>query len=264
MVRRAAPIALSLPVAMLLLLGLAGPLRAQDQDAAKPAADAKPADETKPADDAAAAEAASAEAEEKPIPPEVEAKLEAARRAVAEAIVAAQDAGLVETSIEPPPILDILITGRADDAAKIKGASESSPEVGVSPEVFGAWFTGYGKLSGIDASKTVRIVNPSKGLKDWYDKRAAILNRYLKEARDAKGGAEAQPEAEAAPEEAKPEAESNPDEAKPEASQPEAEAEASQPEVEAKPEEPTAEEPQAEEPKEDEAPAGEPEAAEPN
>jgi len=32
-----------------------------------------------------------------PIPKEVEAKLEAARKAVAEAIVAAQDAGLVET-----------------------------------------------------------------------------------------------------------------------------------------------------------------------
>src|SRR5262249_31853381 len=42
------------------------------------------------------------------IPPEVEKKLEAARRAVAEAIVAAQDAGLVKTSIDPPPILDIL------------------------------------------------------------------------------------------------------------------------------------------------------------
>ena len=45
-----------------------------------------------------------------PIPPEVQAKIEAARKAVAETIVAAQDAGLVETSIDPPPILDILIT----------------------------------------------------------------------------------------------------------------------------------------------------------
>ena len=38
---------------------------------------------------------------EPPIPPEVEAKLEAARRAVAEAIVAAQDAGLVKTTHRP-------------------------------------------------------------------------------------------------------------------------------------------------------------------
>ena len=51
-----------------------------------------------------------------PIPKEVQDKIDAARRAVAEAIVAAQDAGLVETSIDPPPILDILITGRATDA----------------------------------------------------------------------------------------------------------------------------------------------------
>src|SRR5271163_3301094 len=50
-----------------------------------------------------------------PIPPEVQAKIDAARKAVAEMIVAAQDAGLVETSIDPPPILDILITGRAID-----------------------------------------------------------------------------------------------------------------------------------------------------
>ncbi len=35
--------------------------------------------------------------------------------------MAAQDAGLVQTSIEPPPILDILLTGRANDekASKI-------------------------------------------------------------------------------------------------------------------------------------------------
>ena len=50
------------------------------------------------------------------IPKEVEEKLEKARLAVAEAIVAAQDAGLVDTSIDPPPILDILIKGYAIDA----------------------------------------------------------------------------------------------------------------------------------------------------
>ena len=39
----------------------------------------------------------------------------------------------------------------------------------VSPEVFGAWFTGYGKLEGINYAEDVRIINPSAGLKQWYD-----------------------------------------------------------------------------------------------
>ncbi len=69
-----------------------------------------------------------------PIPKEVQAKIDAARRAVAEAIVAAQDAGLVETSIDPPPILDILITGRATDARVLKNPSAKKP-YGLSPEV---------------------------------------------------------------------------------------------------------------------------------
>src|SRR5262249_58724133 len=90
--------------------------------------------EATPKPDASAA----AEATPPPIPAEVEAKLEAARRAVAEAIVAAQEAGLVKTTIDPPPILDILITGRANDESTLKA------KTGVSPEVFGAWFTGYG------------------------------------------------------------------------------------------------------------------------
>ena len=64
-----------------------------------------------------------AEAPLPPIPKEVQDKIDAARRAVAEAIVAAQDAGLVETSIDPPPILDILVTGRATDARTLKNAS---------------------------------------------------------------------------------------------------------------------------------------------
>jgi len=119
------------------------------------------------------------------IPPEVEAKLEAARRAVAEAIVAAQDAGLVETTIDPPPILDILITGRATDARELK--RDPKDRKGVSPEVFGAWFTGYGKAEGLDPTKDVRIVQPSNGLKDWYTQRASILNRHLEAARKAKG-----------------------------------------------------------------------------
>jgi hypothetical protein len=121
-----------------------------------------------------------------PIPPEVQAKLDAARRAVAEAIVAAQDAGLVETSIDPPPILDILIHGRATDARTLKNATAKKPYA-VSPEVFAAWFTGYGKLEGINYVDDVRIVNPSAGLKQTYDMRARMLQQLIEEIRKAKG-----------------------------------------------------------------------------
>ena len=83
---------------------------------------------------------------------------------MAEAIVAAQDAGLVETSIDPPPILDILIMSRATDARTLKSTTAKKP-FAVSPEVFGAWFTGFGTMEGIDYVHDVRIVNPSAGLK---------------------------------------------------------------------------------------------------
>src|SRR5262249_15367502 len=113
---------------------------------------------------------------------DVEKKLEAARKAVAELIVAAEDAGLVKTSIkDPPPILDLLITGRAVDESGLKA------KTGVSPEVFGAWFTGYGKTEGITASSDVRIINPSAGLKTWYDQRASIFNAQIEAIRKAKG-----------------------------------------------------------------------------
>ena len=79
---------------------------------------------------------------------------------MAEAIVAAQDAGLVKTTIDPPPILDILITGRANDESTLKART------GVSPEVFGAWFTGYGTTKDINPQKDVRITRPDAGLKD--------------------------------------------------------------------------------------------------
>jgi pentapeptide MXKDX repeat protein len=117
----------------------------------------------------------------KPIPPEVEAKLQAARRAIAEAIVAAQDADLVKTSIDPPPILDIIIDGRATDESTLKA------KTGVSPEVFGAWFTGYGKTQGVVPQNDVRITQPSGGLKAWYDRRAAMLNREIEAVRKSKG-----------------------------------------------------------------------------
>jgi hypothetical protein len=137
-----------------------------------------------------------------PIPPEVQTKIDAARKAVAEAIVAAQDAGLVETSIDPPPILDILINGRATDARTLKNATAKKP-YGVSPEVFCAWFTGYGKMEGIDYVKDVRIQNPSAGLKQLYDQRAGILRHYIEEIRKIKGPAPTPKKAEAQPAESK-------------------------------------------------------------
>ena len=164
----------------------------------KPAAAVAPAvvnkEEAKPA--AAPAEAKKEapkkveEAPLKPITPEVEAKLEAARKAVAELVVAAEDAGLVETSINQPPILDLLITGRATDLRELKKAA--ADRIGVSPEVFGAWFTGQGKakdaLGGLEIKpqSDVRIIQPAKGLSDWYEKRANILNTYVAQARSTK------------------------------------------------------------------------------
>src|SRR5262249_45128206 len=117
-----------------------------------------------------------------PIPPDVQAKIDAARKAVAEAIVAAQDAGLIETSIDPPPILDLLINSRVTDARTLKGAKP----FGVSPEVFGAWFTGFGKTDGINYVEDLRIMNPSAGLKQWYEQRARILEQYIQEIRKTK------------------------------------------------------------------------------
>jgi hypothetical protein len=137
-----------------------------------------------------------------PIPPAVQAKIDAARKAVAEMIVAAQDAGLVETSIDPPPILDILIDGRATDKTLLKNTAAKKPYF-VSPEVFGAWFTGYGKLEGVNYAEDVRIINPSAGLKQWYDTRARFLEQYIQEIRKAKGPAPA-PAPEAKKEEPKP------------------------------------------------------------
>ena len=109
---------------------------------------------------------------------------------MAEAIVAAQDAGLVETSIDPPPILDILITGRATDARTLKNPSAKKPYA-VSPEVFAAWFTGYSTpgFEKIDYAKDVRIVHPSGGLKAYFDQRAAMLRNQIAEVRKAKGPA---------------------------------------------------------------------------
>jgi len=187
------------------------------------------------------------------VPPEVEAKLEAARHAVAEAIVAAQDAGLVDTSIDPPPILDILIKGYAVDARALKNTAGKKPYP-VSPEVFGAWFTGFGKpIDGLNYQSDVRIMNPSAGLKDWYNQRAAILNQHIEAVRKAKGPAPAA-KVEEKKEEAKPEPkpEEKKEEAKPEP-KPEEKKEEAKPEPKAEEKKEEAKpEPKAEE-KKDEA-----------
>jgi hypothetical protein len=119
-----------------------------------------------------------------PVPPEANKRLEAARRAVAEAIVAAQDAGLVETSIDPPPILDILINGHAYDARTLKdpAAKNNKPQPYwfVTPEVFAAWFTGYGKPEvKINPAYDLRIMNPAAGLKHFYDMRAELIRHEM-------------------------------------------------------------------------------------
>src|SRR5271157_727039 len=122
------------------------PARAPKQEA--PKTDAAKKDEAKgePAkkDEAAKKEFEKVvEAPPPTIPKEVEEKLEKARLAVAEAIVAAQDAGLVDSSIDPPPILDILIKGYTFDARTLKNPKKTF--WAMTPEVFGGWFTGYNK-----------------------------------------------------------------------------------------------------------------------
>jgi pentapeptide MXKDX repeat protein len=202
-VRRIVTIALSL--SFLLGLSAVSQLLAQDppkddtkkeasKEDAKKEASKDDAPKEAPKDDAKKADTPKADTPATPveeplptIPPEVEAKLEAARKAVAELIVAAQDAGLVESSIDPPSVLDILITGRALDERRLKKAlTQPEVQVGVNPEVFGAWFTGYGKMPGIVAQKSVRVIEPSKGLKAWYDQRNEVLKPHLEAARKAK------------------------------------------------------------------------------
>lgn len=212
MVRRIATLIVSF--SLVLGLGMMQIRPSFGQDPAKkdaPKADAPKADTKKPAepakDQAKPAEPAKDKAAEKkeeapkatepplpPIPKEVQDKIDAARRAVAEAIVAAQDAGLVETSIDPPPVLDVLVTGRATDARSIKNAAAKKP-YGVSPEVFAAWFTGYGAqgFDTVDYVKDVRIMQPSAGLKAMFDQRAAILRNEIAEVRKAKGSPAAKP-----------------------------------------------------------------------
>ena len=185
MVRRIAMLALLL--SSFFVLNAASNVFAQDAKKAEepkkeePKKDAPKAEE--PKKEEAKKEEPKKEESLPPIPPEVEKKLQAARKAVAEAIVAAEDAGLVKSSISPPPILDILITGRATDEAALKART------GVSPEVFGAWFTGFGKTEGVTAQSDVRIIPPTGGLKAWYEQRNEFLVREIEAARKARGPA---------------------------------------------------------------------------
>ncbi len=229
MVRRIVTPIVSFCAVLGLSLLLAGPTLAQaakkeaapakpatpPKEAARPETQQKPAEkkpETKPAEKKPEAKE-TPQATEPPLPPipkEVEEKLAAARKAVAEAIVAAQDAGLVETSIDPPPIMDILITGRATDARTLKNpAKKKNGFYGVSPEVFAAWFTGYQApgFENIDYVKELRIIWPSDGLKAYFDQRAVIFREAIAEVRKAKGPAPkpAEKKPEAKPAEKKPE-----------------------------------------------------------
>ncbi len=194
---------------------------------AKPA-DTKPADApaAKPADAPAAKEEPKKEEPPKPIPPEVQKKRDAVWKAIAELMVDSEDAGLVDTSIKPPPVFDILVTGRATDATALKNHQ------GVSPEVFAAWFVGYGKSElNINPENDVRIMQPSQGLKTLFDERSAILTREMEAIRKAKAAAE------------------------PKKEEPKKE--------EAKKEEPKKEEPKKEEPKKEEPKKEEPKKEEP-
>lgn len=209
--RRFATFTLSLSM---LLLGLSATDGLFAQDATKK--DESKKEESAKPESAKKEEAVKKEEPAPTIPPEVQAKLEAARKAVAEAIVAAEEAGLVETTIDPPPILDILITGRALDLRELK--KDPKDRIGVSPEVFGAWFTGYGKkeaLPNLDYQKEVRIVQPSKGLKSWYEQRALLFNKAIEDVRkahaDAKKAAE-KPKEEPKKAEEKPKEEAKPKE----------------------------------------------------
>ena len=243
-------VTLALSLSLVLGLSATAHLFGQEEKKDAPKADAGRTESPKveaPKSDTAApsATAPAAEAPLPPIPPEVEAKLEAARRAVAEAIVAAQDAGLVQTTIDPPPILDILINGRAADERSLKA------KTGVSPEVFAAWFTGHGKMEGVVAQTDVRIIPPSQGLKQFYDHRADILNRHIKAIRDQKADAQkARDEAKGKEEAAKKEEVMKQEEAEKKAKE-----EAVKKEEEAKKDEPKkTEEEKKDEPRKDEEP----------
>lgn len=84
-------------------------------------------------------------------------------------------------------------------------AKDAKDRVGVSPEVFGAWFSGYGKKEAnpsLIPQDEVRIFQPSKGLKKLYDQKATVFNSLLEAARKAQAEP-VKPKEEAKPEPAK-------------------------------------------------------------
>ncbi len=227
MVRRVVPLAFLFGMALAVAMAWTGPAIAQEvkkelvpatapapapapkQEAPKTDAAKKDVTKGEPAKKEEAAKEPEKVVEAPPptVPKEVEEKLEKARLAVAEAIVAAQDAGLVDSSIDPPPILDILIKGYAIDARTLKNPSAKKTFWAVTPEVFCGWFTGYNKtLEGVTINPLteLRIINPSAGLKAWYDQRANMLNKYIDGVRKAKAPAAAPKPAEVKKEEPKP------------------------------------------------------------
>ena len=186
---------------LFLMLGLS---LAQEPKKDEPKAEAKPADAPKAEAKPEAAKEAPKPPVELPlptVPPEVEAKRIAALHAVADLIVAAQDAGLVETSIDPPPVLDILVQGYAIDQRDLK----ATPKRGVSPEVFAAWWTGSGRrdMADVNYEADVRIVMPSKGLQKTFAKRADLLREHIEMIRKEKLDAKAAGDAKAKADEAK-------------------------------------------------------------
>jgi hypothetical protein len=244
---------------MTLTLAAQEPAKKEAEKAAPPEApkqEAKPAEAPKTEPATKEEPKKVEEAPLKPITPAVEAKLEAARKAIAELIVEAEDAGLVETTIDQPPILDLLVTGRATDLRELK--KPAAERLGVSPEVFGAWFTGHGKkaeeLAGltINPQADVRIIQPAKGLSDWYEKRTNLLNTYVAQARATKAAElakKAEEPKKEAPKADAPKAEETKKEA-PKAEEPKKEA-------------PKADAPKAEEPKKEAPKADAPKAEEP-
>jgi outer membrane biosynthesis protein TonB len=252
------------PLAVVLGLGNAGLYAQEEKPATPPAEEAKPQEPTPapaPAETPAPAPAESTAPAE--IPAEVQAKLDAAYKAIAEAIAAAEKAGLVKSNVSPPPILDILFRGKATDATDVEAVKNSEKEVGLSPEAFAAYFTGYASAEGIVPQTNIKIFQPSKGLKELYDKRSSTLTPYLEEARKALGVTPAAPAEAPAPaaEEPKP-ADAPKEEAKPTEEAPkegEKPAEEAPKEGEKPAEEAPKEEPKpAEAPKEGEKPAEEP------
>lgn len=223
MVRRVVPLAFLLGVAVTVAMAWTGPAVAQEVKKELAPATAPAPKQEAPKTDAAKKQATGdtakkeeavkkdlekvVEAPAPTVPKEVEEKLDKARLAVAEAIVAAQDAGLVDSSIDPPPILDILIKGYAIDAKTLKNPAAKKTFWAVTPEVFCGWFTGYNKtLEGVNINpqNELRIINPSGGLKTFYDQRASMLNKYIDEVRKAKGQAPAAKPAEVKKEDVKP------------------------------------------------------------